>query len=711
MKRIFVFFFLPVVLYAKYHKIMVHQKDVTFEMLKYAENIKVRGEGYMELVVDDYGIERFVEEGIDFKILIKDMEKFYRERMSGVSNFGAYYTYQEAISILDSLHLLYPSLCSERIALPNDESDTTWNGNKIWAIKISDNVEVEEDEPEVLYTGVHHAREPIGCNITVEFARWLLENYKNNEIARYIVDNREIWIVPIVNPDGYLYNEAIAPQGGGMWRKNRRDNGDGTYGVDLNRNYPYMWGYDDIGSSGDPSSDIYRGPSPASEPEVQSIINLCTSHSFRFALNYHSFSNMLLYPFSYKEIETPDSLAYRDMGEDITLFNYYTYGTSWQLLYLVNGDSDDWMYGEQKNKTKIFAFTPEVGEEFWEEDSIPVHIEETRYMNIHVALAAAGFLKLYSWEILTEDEDEYPEKGERLSLILTIKNISPWETVYSSVISLTLSEEFIQFDEPTKNIQAILPLAEERIEFRGKVSDDCPSGKWIWVYVNKISGRETFPKDSILLVIGEREVSFYDDFENGLVNWGGNWQLTSEDFHSPSYSLTDSPGTKYGNNRNYITYLKTPVDVDDYSYIEISFFNKYSTERGYDFGVVEISWDGENWERIYQVSGYKEWYEVKLPITEIKGDKLHLRFRLSSDRWVRDDGWYIDDVKITGVRKEQEVSVKSWDREKKRIKVVKIYDVSGRIVGIGKKVLLKKRFSKGIYFIKEGKNIKKIIIY
>jgi murein tripeptide amidase MpaA len=89
---------------------------------------------------------------------------------------------------------------------------------------------------------------------------YLLENYGTDPEATYLVDNREMYFVPCFNPDGYEYNRQTDPNGGGMWRKNRRNNG-GSYGVDLNRNFGYMWGYDDLGSSPIPSSETYRGPS------------------------------------------------------------------------------------------------------------------------------------------------------------------------------------------------------------------------------------------------------------------------------------------------------------------------------------------------------------------------------------------------------------------------------------------------------------------
>ena len=691
---------IPLSLFGRYDMVRVYTPDPS--LLKGLDIVKVKKGVFADVIVKDEDIKRLKSRSLRYQIIIRDLESYYRDRMSGETNFGRYYTYEEALSILDSLHQQFPSLCSERIALPNNTGDTTWDGNKVWAVKISDNVGIEEDEPEVLYTGIHHAREPIGCNICVEWARWLLENYTHNPLARYIVDNRQIWIVPIVNPDGYLYNEDTLPEGGGMWRKNRRDNGDGTYGVDLNRNYPYMWGYDDEGSSPDTESDVYRGPSPASEPEVQAIINLCRSHRFKLALNYHSAANMILYPFGYKEIQTPDSIPYRDMARDMTSVNNYSYGTGWELLYITNGDSDDWMYGSE-DKPKIFAFTVEVGEMFWEEDSIDVHIEETRPINIFAACAAGGFLKLIDYKTLTENGDEYPEKGEELSLKLYLKNISPWEEVESRPLSLSTKSSYITIIDQGKEIENLSPLDTVEITFRCKIDENTPEGERVWLYLSK----EGFPRDSIPLIIGKREVVFEDDFESGLSKWTGNWGLTDEDYVSPYHSLTDSPYERYQDMNEYKEAVLSPIEIGEASYLELCFNTKYETENGWDFGWVEVSPDGMGWEKVYQITGKRDWHKVRVPLDNFLNAKsIYLRFRLLSDEYKNGDGWYIDDLKLLKIRKEERGIEKERGYAHK-LEEPGVYDITGRLVG--RCPLNYKNLPPGVYFIK-GREVKKVVI-
>lgn len=700
---------------AKYSKVRIYFPISEPEILAYIDIVKVKKDYFVEGIVNDYGLMKLSSKGINFEVLQEDLESYYAERMSKKTPFGAYYTYDEALNILDSLHKRFPNLCSKRIALPNNKSDTTWGGNKVWAIKVSDNVTIEEPEPEVLYTGVHHAREPITCNICVEWVRWLLENYGKNSLATYIVDNREIWVVPIVNPDGYKYNEKMYPGGGGMWRKNRRKN-DGSYGVDNNRNYPYMWGYDDIGSSSDPHSETYRGPEPASEPETQSIINLCKKHQFRLALNYHSYTNLLLYPFGYEVIYTPDSLLYKTMAEDMTKENGYAIGTPWELLYLVNGGSDDWMYASP-DKPKIFAFTPEVGEWFWQEDSVDIHIEETRPFNIYIALAAGKYLKLMEFDITTKDGDRWPEKGEDIKIIAKVKNISPHEEANNSSLNVKVVDEYITVLTPSINLGNIGKQKTKEVEILLRISQDCPQAHKAYIKLEMQSKTEKFPLDSIPILVGERLIVFKDDFEGGSFNWTGDWELTTEDFHSPSHSLTDSPKKNYPGESQLIENLKPEISLEESSYALLSLYTKYEIEDAWDFGYVEISRDGGiKWKILHRVTGTKDWHRLDIPLDDFAGlSGLKLRFRLKSDGSLHGDewdGWYVDDVEITKVKREGVGIAERKKPRSERENSVKVYDVSGRLVQKFEKGSLNLQGLKnGVYFIIEGEESpRKVVI-
>ncbi|MFT5678911.1 MAG: carboxypeptidase T, partial [Patiriisocius sp.] len=236
-----------------------------------------------------------------------------------LGSMGGFLTYQEILDELDAMKAAYPDLITTKSNISNfltqgqsDNSVTpSIGGNGIQWVKISDNPDTDETEEEILYSAIHHAREPMSVMQLIYYMWYLLENYDTDTEVQSIVNNTELYFVPVLNPDGYLYNEKTDPNGGGFWRKNRRNNGGGDFGVDNNRNYEYfidgdanngMWGGD--GSSGNPDSQTYRGTAPFSEVENQAMKWFCEQHNFVMAFNNHSFGNLLLYPFGYTE-ETP----------------------------------------------------------------------------------------------------------------------------------------------------------------------------------------------------------------------------------------------------------------------------------------------------------------------------------------------------------------------------------------------------------------------
>jgi hypothetical protein len=170
------------------------------------------------------------------------------------------------------------------------------------------------------------------------------------------VDEREIWIVPVLNPDGLTYTENTSF----FWRKNRRDNG-GSFGVDLNRNYDYEWGHDNNGSDSSPGGTTYRGASPASEPEIQAIQAFADSREFVFSISYHSYGNLVLWGPGFKPGLGEDDDVHAGFGAVATASNGWLPGNpAAGAIYITNGDSDDWLHSAPGH-APIYAFTPEVG--------------------------------------------------------------------------------------------------------------------------------------------------------------------------------------------------------------------------------------------------------------------------------------------------------------------------------------------------------------
>jgi hypothetical protein len=271
-------------------------------------------------------------------------------------NLGEYHTYAEMETELNALAAAYPSLTHI------DTMGTSIEGRVIRAIKISDNAAINESEPEVFIMGNNHARELMSVEVPLLLAKYLLENYGIKASVTSLVNEREIWIAPMINPDGHVYVELNhAGASYNWWRKNRRLNAGGSYGVDLNRNYGYMWGYDNVGSSPTPSSAVYRGTAPFSEPETQAVRDFCAQHSFVIDLSYHSYGELILYPWGYAPVFTGEQELYVALGDSLKRGNNYLAGnTATGAIYLTNGGSDDWAYGDTQTKNKIYSFTVEL---------------------------------------------------------------------------------------------------------------------------------------------------------------------------------------------------------------------------------------------------------------------------------------------------------------------------------------------------------------
>ena len=218
----------------------------------------------------------------------------------------------------------------------------------------------DRKRPAVVYQATQHAREWI----TPEMVRRLLHHYldgygRDRELTK-IIDTTDLWFIPVVNVDGYDYTFT---EGNRLWRKNLRDNdGDGQItaqdGVDLNRNFPYKWGYDNEGSSPEPISETYRGPSPGSEPETQAQIRLYDRIRPKYAINWHSAAQLLLHGVGWQALtESPDDLIHRAiLGDpDTPAVPGYTPQLGAQL-YTTNGETD----GHMENNFGTLTQTPEM---------------------------------------------------------------------------------------------------------------------------------------------------------------------------------------------------------------------------------------------------------------------------------------------------------------------------------------------------------------
>ncbi len=309
--------------------------------------------GRVYAVVGGRDLLRLQQEFIPFAIETQDFPPYSDKHMAVQSGInGQFYSYKEVVAELMNLEQAYPN-----IVQVVDIGDSL-EGRDIYAIKLSDNVTSDEDEAEVVFLGCHHAREWIAVDVPIRMARRLASNYASDSQIQSLLDSSEVWIVPIVNPDGLEYSIYVYR----YWRKNRRLNTDGTYGVDLNRNYSYKWGYDNSGSSPNPDSGIYRGTAPFSEPESRAVRDFVQAHDFQVLISFHNYSQIILYPWGYIKALHPqdDQLEYlaRNMANRMAQAHgrIYDYGPAGYSLYTTNGDTTDWAIGEEG----IPAFTIEL---------------------------------------------------------------------------------------------------------------------------------------------------------------------------------------------------------------------------------------------------------------------------------------------------------------------------------------------------------------
>jgi hypothetical protein len=213
-------------------KVYFENKDQWFQLLKMGLDIAHVSDQYIEIVTDSAELKLLQEDERRTEVVQPSLSKFYRSRISDKEalDMGGYRTLSEIYAYLDFVRTEHPSIVSAK-----QHIGYTYEGRDTWAIKISDNPDVDEDEPEVLYYSAQHAREVITPEVLIYFMEYLTDNYAVLSEVQSLVDSRELYFILVVNPDGYYHNEFIAPEGGGMWRKNRHPFGADT-GVDLNRN-------------------------------------------------------------------------------------------------------------------------------------------------------------------------------------------------------------------------------------------------------------------------------------------------------------------------------------------------------------------------------------------------------------------------------------------------------------------------------------------
>jgi len=402
---------------------------------------------YLKAFATREQIAAFEKMGLKTEML--DMSEVVDTSTLDKEDAGLYHTYAEVAAELQQIESAHSD-----IAKVYDIGDSI-EGRDILAIKISDNVTIEEaGEANVLYMGCHHAREWISVEIPMYLTNFLVDNYGTDPTITKLVDERQTWIVPIVNPDGLEYSQNVYT----MWRKNKRDNdNDGVFernfdGVDNNRNYGYKWGYDNIGSSPNPSDETYRGAYAFSEPENQAIRDLALQHDFVFAITYHSYGEQMIYPWGYIDADTPDHKLFTDVAAKMAQWNGYTYGNPKDgIIYNTNGDATDWLYGDKGT----IAYTFELGTEFIPPENLIDDIWfQNRGASLYLLQIADDPHQIYPSIRIYTDKTDY-SKGDTMEVGLNLTN--PHDAINVGVyvwVDLPSGGKHLVFQKPNVNLPA-----------------------------------------------------------------------------------------------------------------------------------------------------------------------------------------------------------------------------------------------------------------
>ncbi len=654
-----------------------------------------------------YEVDKIKESGLSYQVLFKNASEYYNLQRNPVlqrsregeqvscnesakfaipSNFelgsmGGFHRYQEILDHLDNMSNSYPELINNKTAIG---SFLTYEERPIYSLVLTG----PNDGPkkQILYTALHHAREPMSVSNVIFFMYYLLENYESDPSVQYLVDNNEIHFIPIINPDGYLYNESLYTYNDvldihqfGFWRKNKRDNdGEEPFsnnfdGVDLNRNYSMLWALNDVGSSFAPTSNNYRGPAPFSEAETQAIKFYVENNDFKVAVNAHSYQNILIGPSDTILRTSPDSAHVCGILELCTSENQHLPGSPEEVLsYNVNGISDDWLVGDTISKDVVIGITPEIGHSvdgfYPAQDRI---IELSRQMvgsNLFAMKAMGSFAVNIEKEVIEVNaiQGHIPVKIKQYGLESGAFNVSMLslndklvfpETIETTVLTIgeilsdSLAFSFIEMPDYAEVMQVVLQIdnglfiENDTMEFTVKIEEDNSN-----------------------IVNYENDFTATSSFESNF------WGLTTSAFYSPPSCLTDSPDTTYGNNRNWLVNLTEEFDLTNAKYAELSYWAKWDIESRYDYVQVlitnvdngsmtslcgqltNINGSAGPGEPVYD--GYQtEWVQDKLFLNDFLGQKIQVSFLLTSDEGAVRDGFYIDDLKVEIVDEDYVLSV------------------------------------------------------
>jgi hypothetical protein len=598
----------------------------------------------------------------------------------GTGSLGGFWSLAEVKMKLDDL------VASDTLGLVADKLDTlgySLQGRPVWGLKIGTAVDAPDTRPMVYYAALTHAREPEGMHALFHFVDDLLGQYTTDPVARYLLEHRQIYICPVVNPDGYSFNKRIYDSTGtfGFWRKNLRDNNNNMHtdageGVDINRNYGFKWNYDNVGSSGTSSSDAYRGTAAWSEPETRIQRDLVDSIRPVTSFSYHTYSDLFVHPWGWTTAGTPDSALFQGWSDQLSITNGFVAGPGPRILYEVNGEFCDWMYGDTLLKPKAYAWTPEIGlgsDGFWPPPSRIAPLNETVLRpSWQVAGIAGPWVRIDDVTL----PDGYFTAGAVDRIIVRAKHVGitgqAGPGLHATLTSLDPGMQVVIGDADYPALapqQAAGPISTD--PFLVAAADSITPGRMVRLRVDFTDQAGLYCRDTLEIVVGQPTVLALDPCES-LAQWtrrAGSWGVAANDAMHPDAYIADSPAGLYPDNYTGQLRLTNAVDLSAGVHAWAFFDDRYAFEQEYDAGLFEASFDTTTWVTLggngavtttaANVAGAGRtmfggtrwlWHGDRVDLSSFAHDVGHrpvwLRWRSLSDSGMDFDGMNFDSLRI-----------------------------------------------------------------
>lgn len=671
---------------------------------------------YLDLVVCVQKKNDLLRMGHIFEVTQTESDLINNLRSRDRNVYG-YRTYDEVVDELFSFEEDYPDL-AKVYNLGESWGNIYYNQGidyyedyqfEIWGLKVTLNPEEEQDKPGVYYIGALHAREPLSVEVPMEFINQLLTGYEDDPQIEFLIDNTEIWFVPLINPDGH---RVVLDEIDVWWRKNIRDNngnqefdtfnyyGMGIDGVDLNRNFGYYWQHDSS-----VQAPTYPGPEPFSEPEAAAVQQLISNRHFVAGISYHTYGEMVLYPYGYSEnVHAPDVDVLGNLAQElaeatpkIASAGHYDPMPAWDL-YPARGTSEDYFYGVHG----IIAFTFEMANQFIPPYTTAQQIVQDNMEACMILLNRVHYSKLtgivtnsVSGEVLEAEvfvhgidnsgEYRHPIKSrEPFGRYYRLLEPGLYDVTFSAHAYNNITFSNVEISDTGVTILNVEMTEVDRHSISGYVVDNIskepienasvkilnsdipdvitgPDGYYIFHDLIPDHYELSAHAENYSLIVSDFDLvddlveNFYlysycysEDFDHGLDNWvlTGSWGLCQEHSFSGSYSLADSPGGNYENNVSSQAILQKLFDLTDTDNCSIEFHTKYLLESEQDFVFFDVH-HNHQWHTIDSFTGSEgEWHKKIYNLNQFLGDHIRFRFRFISNTSGNDLGFFVDSIKM-----------------------------------------------------------------